>query len=173
MLFHLKGSRDPYSVQHEGAGLVKAFTGDVRVRLGWSNHAREFFQIDSQRYLLGVPDLAAFVDRAATGAQRPRSRRSDSSSERLAAASMADSDDLTGATHAAARDLKLIKVLLKLSGSVRWGMGIQLERTCRNHGDHDDQPIFLRPCRLYTFKPHYKVQTRTREGMGSVCAGQR
>ena len=165
MLFHLKGSRDPYAVRHEGAGLVKAYTGDVRVRLGWANQAREVLQIDSQRYLLGVPDLSPFVDRAATGAHRPRARRSDSSSERIA--SLADSDDL-GATHAAARDLKLVKVLLKLQGSVRWGMGIVLERTCRHHPEHVDQPIFLRPCRIYDFKPHYEVQTRTREGMGSV-----
>lgn len=51
----LKGSRDPYSVEGAGAGFSLSWHDDVRWKIGFDNYDREFFQIMSDRFVLGIP----------------------------------------------------------------------------------------------------------------------
>lgn len=58
------------------------------------------------------------------------------------------------------RNQAFAKVCAKFLGGVRWGMGIQLERTCRDHTcDRCSGSLFERQCRFFDFKPHYEVKT--------------
>jgi hypothetical protein len=71
-----------------------------------------------------------------------------------------------------------LKVMASLVNGVRWGMGFRFERTCRPE-DCQHRPAckgestFHRACKLFDFIPHYKVKTRTAEGVfdghGKVC----
>ena len=53
--FILKGSRDPYNLEGDGAGFALCWRDQVRWQIGMPNEAREFFQIRSQDFVLGVP----------------------------------------------------------------------------------------------------------------------
>lgn len=55
----LKGSRDPYSVQGIGAGFALSWHDDIRWRIGFDNEDGEFFQIFSDRFVLGVPGASS------------------------------------------------------------------------------------------------------------------
>lgn len=51
----LKGSRDPYQVTGIGAGFALSWHDGIKWRIGYDNADREFFQIFSDRFVLGVP----------------------------------------------------------------------------------------------------------------------
>ena len=53
--FILKGSRDPYSLQGEGAGFALCWSGNIRWKMGFPNKDREFLQIHSDNFVLGIP----------------------------------------------------------------------------------------------------------------------
>jgi hypothetical protein len=55
--FVAKGTRDPYTLVGSGAGMAKLWRGNVVWYLGYSNPQQEFTQIQSDSYILGVPDL--------------------------------------------------------------------------------------------------------------------
>lgn len=57
--FILKGARDPYEVQGAGAGFALCWAGNVRWRMGYPNENREFCQIMSNDFVLGVPGKVA------------------------------------------------------------------------------------------------------------------
>jgi hypothetical protein len=62
--FILKGSRNPYSLQGPGAGFALCWSGNVRWTMGFPNDDREFFQIRSDTFLLGIPgETGAFTKR--------------------------------------------------------------------------------------------------------------
>lgn len=170
LLFHLRGGRDPYAISGHAAGFVKAWRGDVRLLFGMANKDYEFFQIESREYVLGVPDLESFVDAAATGLPPANSNYLDD--DRSVNTSLPNSDYHPGSGRLAP-DLKMVKTVAKLVDGVKWGMGIRLERTCHDdtscrHTPRCKGSVFDRSCRFFDFKPHYEVQTRTREGMGEV-----
>lgn len=53
--FILKGSRDPYSLEHTGAGFALCWSKSVRWQIGHKNNENEFFQIHSKEFVLAVP----------------------------------------------------------------------------------------------------------------------
>ncbi|KAJ9480159.1 Protein FMP27, mitochondrial [Pseudozyma hubeiensis] len=164
---HMKGSRDPYSIEGIGAGWVKSWKGGVEIRVGYENPEKEFFQILSHEYILAVPDLCDYVDRAATGVlgggdqQRPQHSR-DGDGE----GSYHDSYDrksmdasFTSSMYRYMRDPTFRKIVIKLTNGVRWGAGLHGERTCDDetcprrpkcHGE-----AFYRECREFDRISHW------------------
>lgn len=59
--FILKGSRNPYNLQDTGAGFALSWLGHVRFRIGFDNPDREFLQITSDAFELGVPGKSLFL----------------------------------------------------------------------------------------------------------------
>jgi hypothetical protein len=162
--FHLKGSRDPYVLHGFGAGFAKSWHGNVRFLIGLDNPDREFFQILSDSYVLGIPNLRDYIDSAATGlGPRDPLDTSDSSTQHSGGTS-----DLLGRYRAV--DQQFTKVCAKFINGVRWGMGIVLERACRadcsKSSCHGKTP-FHRQCRIFDFIPHWKVHTKTAASIGA------
>nr|POF14129.1 upf0648 protein [Quercus suber] len=123
----LKGSRDPYVVTGTGAGLVMVWRNDVRWNVAQSKDPREFMMVDSGDYILAVPDFNSYA------------RQSHDSSHD-------DSDDGTNSLSTSnKRDAVFKKVIMKLSGNVRWLAGLTFERDMPNGK------------RLFDFKNHYDV----------------
>ncbi|KPV73207.1 uncharacterized protein RHOBADRAFT_54988 [Rhodotorula graminis WP1] len=197
VIFHLKGSRDPYALTGFGAGFAKAWKGNVELRLGHDNPDREFFQVSSDKYVLGIPNLREYIDSAATGSFSSDSLDSDVADSDADDAQSADSaaggsayaastlgdgdDDLDAATgYDTATDTSgdeddieyWLKVCAKCINGVRWGMAVRLEHTCRD-GECDKPaclglPTFHRQCRRFDFIPHWKVHTKTSAAVGPL-----
>jgi hypothetical protein len=174
---YLKGSRDPYHILEHGAGWVKCWRGDVELRIGFENEQREVFQILSNEYLLAIPDLKDYIDRAATGTGGESGRYEDrrhhharKSSDRTT--SSQDSSGYKG--YKRRPDFK--KVCLKLTNGVRWGAGLILERTCT--GDDCVQKKkctgipFNRECRFWTRKKHWEVYQRSKDYADTLKEGE-
>ncbi|EMC98445.1 hypothetical protein BAUCODRAFT_121314 [Baudoinia panamericana UAMH 10762] len=121
----MKGTRDPYAVTGNGAGLVMVWRNDVRWNIGQSKDPRQFMTVDSSDYVLAVPDFNGYARRA-----------QDEESEHTDAASSISSNK---------KDAVFRKVVMKLSGNVRWLAGLVFERDGPNQK------------RLFEFKPHYDV----------------
>ncbi|KAK5136930.1 hypothetical protein LTR08_001437 [Meristemomyces frigidus] len=122
----LKGSRDPYNVTGAGAGLVMVWRNNVRWNIGQADNPRQFMTVDSGDYILAVPDYNSYERRS----------HEDMTGE-------GDSASTTGST--SKRDAVFKKVVMKLSGNVRWLAGLMFERDLPNGK------------RLFDFKHHYDV----------------
>lgn len=122
----LKGSRDPYSVTGAGAGLVMVWRNDVRWNLAQSKDPRKFMTVDSGDYILAVPDFNSYARRS----------QDDDTGEGDAASSTSSGSK---------RDAVFKKVVMKLSGNVRWLAGLVFER------DTPDKK------RRFDFKHHYDI----------------
>ena len=123
--FVLKGSRDPYIVTGQGAGLVMVWRNDVRWNIAQSKDGRRFMTVDSGDYILAVPDFNSYARHT------PEERDSDEGS--------------SASSSTYRRDATFKKVVMKLSGNVRWLGGLTFER---------DLPDGKRS---FKFKPHYDV----------------
>ncbi|KAK5167696.1 Protein SABRE [Saxophila tyrrhenica] len=121
----LKGSRDPYVVTGTGAGLVMVWRNDVQWNIAQSNDPRQFMTVDSSDYILAVPDFGGYA------------RSSQEFNEGDAGSSSSTSSN--------PRDAVFKKVVMKLSGKVRWLGGMVFERDV---GDGS---------RSFDFIPHYNV----------------
>lgn len=156
--FHLKGTRDPYALTGFGAGFSKAWKGNVRFWIGYPNEEREFFQIESDEYIMGIPNLREYADSAATGMARDPTDNDDRSMQ------YSVGTDGTPGRSRYHQDTDFIKVCAKFINGVRWGMGAVLERSCdegcKNPVCKDRTP-FHRQCRMFEFIPHWKVLTKT------------
>lgn len=131
--FVIKGTRNPYELNGHGAGMAKVWSKDVMWLVGYQNPQREFMQIISQEYTFGVPNLASdFIP------QLP---------------------DTLAINNRVNRDERFLKVVLKLSGGIKMGIGMLFERSscdrssCIGHGTL--HPI--ERCRTSIFMPHYQV----------------
>lgn len=156
---HLKGSRDPYSLNGSAAGFVKIWQGNVKLLLNHDNADRELLQILSDKYILAVPDLEHYDDAAAAGLDFGGDSDSEDFTTRY--------EDRTQ-SKSPAPDVKIDKTLGVLVNGVRWGMGFRCERTCARGQCSRDEPCegnkFQRKCRFFDFKPHYDVKTRIDPG---------
>lgn len=154
--FHLKGTRDPYALTGFGAGFSKSWRGNVKFLLGLENPDQEFFQIESDEYILGIPNLRDYVDNAATGLAQDPSENTD----RLTQHSSGTGDP----RNRFGKEAEFIKVCAKFINGVRWGLGAVLERACPpecTKGACLGQSTFHRQCRFFDFSPHWSVHTRT------------
>lgn len=121
----LKGSRDPYVVTGFGAGFVMCWRRDVKWNIHTSDNPTEFMSVTSGEYVLAIPDYSHEARYAF-----------EASAQDLE--SISASSDLKNAAH-------FKKVVMKLSGDVRWGAGLVFERIV--DGDK----------RSSEFRPHYDV----------------
>ncbi|KAI9930405.1 hypothetical protein MW887_011159 [Aspergillus wentii] len=121
----LKGSRDPYVVTGFGSGFVMCFRKDVRWDIHTSDDPMEFMNVRSGEYVLAIPDYSNEARCAVEAAAQDLESASTSS-------------DVKNAAH-------FKKVVMKLSGDVRWSAGLVFERDIDEHN------------RSFEFKPHYEV----------------
>ncbi|KAH0602608.1 uncharacterized protein H6S33_008689 [Morchella sextelata] len=130
----LKGSRDPYEIVGDGAGFVMCWRGDVRCEIGRSEDPREFLIVDSEEYLLAVPDFTNQV-RNEFDTLAPVDNKSVHSLSTFESTAM------------------FKKVIMKLSGKVRWMLGLMFEQEFKGA----DGLIK----RSFEFKPHYDISLKT------------
>jgi hypothetical protein len=123
----LKGSRDPYIITGFGAGFVMCWRKDVQWDIHPNDDPKEFMTVASGEYVLAVPDYSH-------EAQYSYEYAMDDSK------SQASIQSSKNAAH-------FKKVLMKLSGNVKWLAGLVFERNV-------DQG------RCFDFKPHYDVVLR-------------
>ncbi|KAK9235083.1 golgi-body localization protein domain-containing protein [Lipomyces kononenkoae] len=134
----LKGSRDPYEITRSGAGFAMCWRNNVTWDINPTGDQKEFMIVDSEEYLLTIPDFTYYVRMNKTNYVSAEDDKSTAS---------ASSDYQDHATFQ--------KVIMKLSGRVRWQAGILFER------DEGGQ-------RFFDFIPHYKVQLRTPQSIENV-----
>lgn len=128
----LKGSPDPYVVTGFGAGFVMCWRKDVQWEIHTTDDPREFMKVTSGEYVLAIPDYsheARHTIAQTSGTEEPMTRP--------------NLHDLSPQSTPVFK-----KVIMKLSGNVRWLLGLVFERN-DNRGD-----------RSFEFRPHYKVILR-------------
>ncbi|KAA8899769.1 golgi-body localization protein domain-containing protein [Sphaerosporella brunnea] len=134
----LKGSRDPYMLTGDGAGFVMCWRGNVRWHLGRDEDPRKLLKVDSAEYILAIPDYTnhVFEDIDMGGIPENRSINSTNSSENA---------------------VQFQKVIMKLSGPVRWLVGLMFEQEITQEDDWKQRK------RSSEFIPHYKVTLKSLE----------
>ncbi|CAE7226687.1 unnamed protein product, partial [Rhizoctonia solani] len=130
----IKGSRDPYEISGNGAGLALCWSGHPEISMGYYPDDKELVQFRGDRMHLGIPNLPTFADQRTSGTETPR------------------------APAAGGHRSQMQKVCAKLTNGVKLGLGFALERRCGpectvKHATGDS-------CRLFTFRPHYEVKLR-------------
>lgn len=123
-LVTLLGSRDPYSITGYGAGFVMCWREGVRWTIHATDDPREFMTVTSGEYMLAIPDYSQRAHHSIEPANSEEGLANGMGSKETAAFS---------------------KVVMKLSGNVKWVAGVVFERKT------DDQ------IRAFDFKPHYMV----------------
>ncbi|KAJ5811568.1 hypothetical protein N7474_007869 [Penicillium riverlandense] len=121
----LKGSRDPYVVTGFGSGFVMCWRRDVKWEIHPSDDPMEFMSVTSGEYVLAIPDYSAEARWATEMTSEDLETSSQSSEQKNAA--------------------HFKKVIMKLSGDVKWAAGLVFERDV----DKDT--------RSFSFRPHYDV----------------
>ncbi|EFP90962.2 uncharacterized protein PGTG_17234 [Puccinia graminis f. sp. tritici CRL 75-36-700-3] len=165
VVLHLKGSRDPYELLGSGAGFAKVWRGNVKILLGHQNDEQEFLQIKSDQFIIGIPNLKDHINNAATGSAPMATATPAANYKRVyQRRSQGSGSDESDTETLSPRETEFIKIVGKLTNGVRWGMGIVLERACSDSLDKTCNchgPAFHRKCRIFSFKPHYQVVTKT------------
>ncbi|KKK20025.1 hypothetical protein ARAM_004049 [Aspergillus rambellii] len=121
----LKGSRDPYVVTGFGCGFVMCWRKDVQWDIHTSDNPQEFMSVTSGEYVLAVPDY--------------------SHEARYLAEATAEDPDTTSSSSDLKNAALFKKVIMKLSGDVKWAAGLVFERNLDVNK------------RSTHFKPHYDV----------------
>lgn len=128
----LKGTRDPYRVTGNGAGFVMCWRNNVRWSIHKDDDPKKFMTVDSEEYVLAIPDYShqARETSSAFGRDGPKASSTSSTSSK--------------------RNTTVFKkVVMKLSGNVRWLAGLVFERDLDQGG------------RSFEFTPHYNITLRT------------
>ncbi|KAL8837519.1 MAG: hypothetical protein Q9170_002512 [Blastenia crenularia] len=125
----LKGSRDPYMVTGHGAGFVMCWRNGVRWDIHRDDDPRRFMTVTSGEYVLAIPDYSHQARENTVKASTDEESVSSTSSYRSGA--------------------MFKKVIMKLSGNVRWLAGLVFERDLTEGG------------RSFEFIPHYDVRLTT------------
>lgn len=103
----LKGTRDPYQVTGNGAGLLMCWRNDVRWNVHSDDDPKKFMTVDSGEYVLAIPDYSHQVREA----------------DRMNGDSDSVSSNDNYKSGAAFK-----KVIMKLSGKVQWEAGLVFEQ---------------------------------------------
>ena len=128
----LKGTRDPYRVTGNGAGFVMCWRNNVRWSIHEDDDPKKFMTVESDDYVLAIPDYSHQARETACTFGRDEPRQSSTSS-----------------TSSKRNTTAFKKVIMKLSGNVRWLAGLVFERDLDQGG------------RSFDFIPHYNVTLRT------------
>lgn len=108
----IKGSRDPYIVTGQGAGLVMVWRDNVNWNIAQHEDPRKFFTVDSGEYILAVPDFNHTARHTETGDL--------------------NDDASTSSSNLLKQNAMFKKVVMKLSGKVTWLAGLMFERDIGN-----------------------------------------
>lgn len=130
MLTIVQGSRDPYVVTGHGAGFVMCWRNNVSWGIHQNDDPKQFMTVKSGEYVLAIPDYSH------------EARERDSSGR--------DGESISSSS-SRKNGAMFKKVIMKLSGNVRWMAGIVFERDLDEGG------------RSFNFLPHYEVTLRTPE----------
>lgn len=136
------GSRDPYIVTGHGAGFVMCFRSNVQWEIHQEDDPKKFMTVSCGEYVLAIPDYGHQA--------RQSSRGSGQDTESVSSYRTNQQSTL------------FKKVVMKLSGNVRWLAGLVFERD-RDQGG-----------RSFEFVPHYDVtfkipkHAKTSNGLVSV-----
>lgn len=128
----LKGTRDPYRVTGNGAGFVMCWRNNVRWSIYKDDDPKKFMTVDSDDYVLAIPDYSHQARETSSTFCRDGPKPSGTSS-----------------TSSKRNTTMFKKVVMKLSGNVRWLAGLVFERDLDQGG------------RSFVFTPHYHVTLRT------------
>lgn len=128
----LKGTRDPYRVTGNGAGFVMCWRNNVRWSIHKDDDPKKFMTVDSDDYVLAIPDYSHQARETSSVFSRDGPNQSSTSS-----------------TSSERNTAMFKKVVMKLSGNVRWLAGLVFERDLDQGG------------RSFEFTPHYNVTLRT------------
>ena len=128
----LKGTRDPYRVTGNGAGFVMCWRNNVRWSIHKDDDPKQFMTVDSDDYVLAIPDYSHQARETSSTFSRDGPKTSSTSS-----------------TSSKRNTTMFKKVVMKLSGNVRWLAGLVFERDLDQGG------------RSFVFSPHYNVILRT------------
>lgn len=123
----LKGSRDPYIITGFGAGFVMCWRKDVQWNIHPNDDPKEFMTVTSGEYVLAVPDYSHEARYSYEYALEGTRNQPPSGQAKNAA--------------------HFKKVMMKLSGSVKWLAGLVFERNAETG-------------RSFDFKSHYDVVLR-------------
>ncbi|CCG82056.1 Putative uncharacterized protein [Taphrina deformans PYCC 5710] len=142
----LKGSRDPYVVLGSGAGLTKVFRGNVKWSIGVCHDSRKLMEVVCDEYMLAISDFS----RRTSSLEAPRTK----GSEKLFKHTLYRH-------HLSRKEIHFQKILMKLTGDVRWTAGLAFERHCEENecGKCDGKM----KCRIWNFEPHWLVKMRIPE----------
>lgn len=176
---YLKGSRDPYSVGGNGAGWVMVWRGNVEVRIGFENEDHEFLQFISNEYILAVPDLRDYRDKAAIGMSNgsdPEEEDREQQEKFLRKGKKRDEAVETTALGSGKqrykKDAQFSKICIELTNGVRWGASLRHEHTCRDDSCKRQVKCrgedFYRECRLFERRKHWTVIQRSKEYMATL-----
>lgn len=130
MLTSFQGARDPYIVTGNGAGFVMCWRNNVRWGIHQGDDPKKFMTVDSDDYVLAIPDYSHQARENGTAFGR---------------------DGESSSTSSKRNTTMFKKVIMKLSGNVRWLAGLVFERDLEQGG------------RSFEFTPHYDVTLRTPE----------
>ena len=128
----LKGTRDPYRVTGNGAGFIMCWRNNVRWSIHKDDDPKKFMTVDSDDYVLAIPDYSHQAREISSALNRDELRSSDSSS-----------------TSSKRNTTMFKKVVMKLSGNVQWLAGLVFERDLAEGG------------RSFEFTPHYDITLKT------------
>lgn len=103
----LKGSRDPYSVTGEGAGFLLCWRNNVNWNIHTVDDPKKFMMVNSDEFVLAVPDYSHQVREASRQVGDDESMTSENSFK-------------SGSSFK--------KVVMKLSGNVHWMAGLVFEK---------------------------------------------
>ncbi|KAG6873749.1 hypothetical protein C0995_011568 [Termitomyces sp. Mi166 len=128
---HLKGSRDPYKLDDEGAGFVLTWVGNTKLLVARKNEDRELMQVISDSMFIAIPNLEHLYPRN----QQP---------------------SFIYQMPEASKPFR--KIIAKVRSGVRFGVGFVFERACGDECSTCSGSAFHRKCRYFDFLPHYKVR---------------
>lgn len=129
------GARDPYKLTGEGAGFVMCWRGGVRWALNGEDDPEKRVKVESEEYLLAVPDFTRNAAEDMDYGVLPDSK------------SFLSSNSITNGA-------LFKKVIMKLSGKVQILVGLMFEQELTNEDDWK-----LRK-RSSEFIPHYEVSLK-------------
>jgi len=129
------GSRDPYIVTGHGAGFVMCWRDNVRWNIRKDDDPKKFMAVSSGEYVLAIPDYSHEARKGNHNAM------DDSSSVSSDVSIVSSGSQKTNAMFK--------KVVMKLSGKVRWLAGLVFERNIDSGG------------RSFGCIPHYEVALKT------------
>lgn len=121
-------------VTGNGAGFVMCWRNNVRWGIHQSDDPKKFMTVDSDDYVLAIPDYSYQARETSAGFGRDGGNMSSTSS-----------------TSSKRNGTMFKKVVMKLSGNVRWLAGLVFERDLEEGG------------RSFEFIPHYDIALRTPE----------